>query len=55
MTSDLFWRAPIIRHIRWAWYAWQVRRHYAFWASFGYYETNDFDRQQLAKIWRGER
>lgn len=49
-------RLPIIRHIRWLYYTWQVRRHYAMWASMGAMPWNySEDKKALDAIWRGER
>jgi hypothetical protein len=51
--APLFWRLPIVRHIRWAVHARRVGGWYRGWASLGYYETNNFDRRCLDQIWRG--
>jgi hypothetical protein len=52
----MFWRLPIIRHIRWLYYCYQVERHYALWleinGSLPVYR--DRDEEVLHAIWRGE-
>jgi hypothetical protein len=53
MPAQLFWRLPLIRHIRWIACCWRVGRWYGVWRTLGYYENNSFDRQVLDQIWRG--
>lgn len=48
-------RLPIIRHLRWVFYRWQVARHYAMWSELGYLPLNaDRDFAVLDQIWRGD-
>jgi hypothetical protein len=50
-------RLPIIRHIRWLYYSYQVDRHYEMWreinGSLPVYRNHD--EKVLDGIWRGER
>ena len=49
-------RLPIIRHVRWLYWAWQVEKHYAMWAQLGSLPLyRDRDEAVLDAIWRGER
>jgi hypothetical protein len=50
-------RWPVIRHIRWLWLAWRVRRWAREWGNIGIglgYPT-EHDLRVLDAIWRGER
>ena len=48
-------RWPIIRHVRWLYGVWCVRRHYAMWAQLGMLPSNaDRDYAVLDAIWRGD-
>lgn len=51
--AALFWRLPVIRHVRWLAHVCRVNRWYDGWRSIGYYENDDFDRCVLEKIWKG--
>jgi hypothetical protein len=49
-------RWPIIRHIRWLYLDWQVRRWARMWAQhgIGLGHVNPSDRAYLDAVWRGE-
>ena len=50
-------RWPIIRHVRYWWYRWQVNDHYSNWMALGYLPTKDHvdsDEEHLRRIWEGE-
>ena len=52
----IFWRLPIIRHVRWAYWAREVDRWYAMWGSLGMLPVNrHHDEVVLDQIWRGDR
>jgi hypothetical protein len=49
-------RLPIIRHIRWLYYSWQIEKHYAMWRELGSLPVNrHLDEEVLDQIWRGDR
>jgi hypothetical protein len=51
----MFWRLPIIRHVRWLYWSYQVERHYEFWRSLGSLPVyRHLDDEHLDRIWRGE-
>lgn len=50
--APLFWRLPIIRHVRALVHLWNVDRWEAQWRSLGMV-PRDFDRRVIAQIWRG--
>jgi hypothetical protein len=48
-------RVPIIRHLRWLYWAWQVKQHYAMRHQLGFADIHpDPDNEQLDRIWWGE-
>jgi hypothetical protein len=52
----MFWRLPIIRHIRWLILCRRIEQHYQLWRSLGYLPVHrHFDDEVLDAIWRGER
>jgi hypothetical protein len=54
--ASIFWRLPIIRHLRWFYWARRVDEWYALWASIGMLPFyRDRDEAVLDQIWRGER
>ena len=53
--APLFYRLPIIRHVRWLYWSVQVARWYSVWAALGYHDGNRArDCEVLGAIWRGE-
>ena len=53
--APLFFRLPIIRHIRATWHRYQVNKHYAHWQKLGYAPSRAAeDYEVIEKIWRGE-
>jgi hypothetical protein len=50
--ARLFWRLPVIRHIRAIYHAWQIAKWNAFWGSLGMIPQG-FDRRVLRQVWRG--
>lgn len=51
--APLFWRLPIIRHVRTIWRAWRVARWEQNRRSMGMIPRRDFDDRVLRQIWRG--
>lgn len=53
----MIWRLPIIRHLRWFYYAWKVEQHYIMWRQInGSLPVHrHHDEAVLDAIWRGER
>lgn len=51
--ATIFWRLPIIRHLRFAVLAWRITSWYGMWGSLGYY-ANGYDARVLDAIWRGK-
>ena len=47
-------RWPIIRHLRWLWYSWQLARWMQFWSRAGLTLPNIHDLEYLNRVWRGE-
>lgn len=55
-AASWYWRVPVVRHVRAAWYTIQLNRHYAFWeslGSFAFYAYLDYAVRDA--IWRGEK
>lgn len=53
----MIWRLPLIRHLRWFYYAWKVEQHYIMWRQInGSLPVHrHHDEAMLDAIWRGER
>lgn len=48
-------KLPIIRHIRYYFWLYQVNKHYEVWEKMGSHDGNrQIDYEQLDKIWSGE-
>lgn len=50
--APLFWRLPIVRHIRAIAYAWRLEAWEQQWRSVGFV-PRDFDRRVISQMWRG--
>jgi hypothetical protein len=45
---------PVIRHIRWVYWAWKVDQHYRLWGEIGFLPVNaHYDFEHLDRIWKG--
>jgi len=42
-----------IRHLRYWYYAWQIKLWYRLWAEHGYFVRPESDEAMLDAIWRG--
>lgn len=51
--AKLFWRLPIIRHVRWFYLSWRVERHYAFWCGGMGMARTGYDDWALYGVFHG--
>jgi hypothetical protein len=51
--ASLFWRLPVIRHVRWFCLSRRMAAWHSMWLSLGYF-PNEYDMRVLDAIWSGD-